>query len=143
VTRAVAHSSTFHGSSIGIAAGLAVLSRLRFAGQGIYQLLTNRSRRLMAELEKLGVEAGVPVAARGPGPLFWLDLSNRPAPIPSFDIPVAEHARYEQFRFGLLERGVRVLPGGAWYVSAAHSDADIDLTLTAAREVLGNIGAGA
>lgn len=143
VSNAVPHAGTFSGSSIGIAAGLAVLSRLRVRGQGLYQSLHNHGRTLMAELEILGRETGVPVTARGPGPLFWIDLSNPPATTPASDAPPSEHPRYETFRLKLLDHGVRVLPGGAWYLGEAHSDTDIDATLEAARTVLSDIGAGA
>ena len=143
VSNAVPHAGTFSGSSVGIAAGLAVMSRLRVRGQGLYQALHNRGRTLMAELEILGRESGVPVTARGPGPVFWLDLANTPAAIPRTDTPMREHLRYESFRLGLLDHGVRVLPGGAWYLSEAHSDTDVAVTLEAARTVLTSIGAAA
>lgn len=141
VTNAVSHFSTFHGNGLGIAAGLAVLSRLRLGGQGLYQSLTTRGRQLMSGLEQLGVEAGVPVVTRGPGAIFWLDLSSKPAAEPAFDVPVAEHPRYQRFRLAMMEHGVRLLPGGTWYVGTAHDDIDIDLTLSAARVVLADIGA--
>ena len=41
----------------------------------------------------------------------------------------------------MLEHGVRLLPGGTWYVGTAHDDTDIDLTLSAARVALAEIGA--
>ena len=109
----------------------------------MYQALHNHGRTLMAELEILGRETGVPVSARGPGPVFWIDLADTPAPVPASDAPAGEHPRYETFRLKMLDHGVRVLPGGAWYLSEAHSDADIDATLDAARAVLTAIGAGA
>lgn len=143
VSNAVSHFSTFHGNGLGITAGLAVLSRLRLGGQGLYQNLTTRGRRLMSGLEQLGIEAGVPVVTRGPGPIFWIDRSSKPAPEPAFDVPVAEHPRYEQFRHAMLERCVRLLPGGIWHLGSAHDDADLDRTLSAARVVLTEIGAAA
>ncbi len=141
VTNAVPHFSTFNGNGLGIAAGLAMLSRLRLGGQGLYHNLTTRGRQLMSGLEQLGIETGVPVITRGPGPIFWVDLSSKPASEPAFDVPMAEHPRYEQFRHAMLEHGVRLLPGGTWYIGTAHDDIDIDLTLSAARVVLAEIGA--
>ena len=143
VSNAVSHFSTFNGNGLGIAAGLAVLSRLRLGGQGLYQGLTTRGRQLMSGLEQLGIEAGVPVITRGPGPIFWLDLSSKPTPEPAFDVPIAEHPRYEQFRLAMLEHGVRLLPGGTWYLGTAHDDTDLDRTLSAARVVLMEIGTAA
>jgi glutamate-1-semialdehyde 2,1-aminomutase len=36
----------------------------------------------------------------------------------------------------MLERGIRLIPRGQWYVSMAHTDEDIEKTLAAADEVL-------
>ena len=140
VSRAVSHSGTFNGNSIGVAAALSVLARLRIAGQGFYQTLTDRGRNLMAELERLGREAGVPLTARGPGPVFWVDLEQPPVTVPIFDIAFKERPPYQRFRHSLLSKGVRVMPGGTWYLSASHSDADIELTLATVRAALGEIG---
>ena len=105
VSHAVEHSGTFSSNSVGIAAGLAVLSRLRLAGQRIYQSLNTRGRNLMAELERIGRELGIPVLARGPGPVFWVDLAAHPLPVPAADTPFVEHSRYARFRRGMLSRG--------------------------------------
>jgi glutamate-1-semialdehyde aminotransferase len=32
----------------------------------------------------------------------------------------------------MLDEGILLLPDGRWYLSVAHTDADIDLTLAAA-----------
>ena len=141
VSNAVDHAGTFHGNGIGIAAGLAVLSRLRLAGQRIYQSMNTRGRTLMTELERLGHEAGVSVVARGPGPMFWVDLAAHPMGIPATDAPFIEHPRYMQFRHAMLARGVRLLPGGAWYLCSEHTDADIRFTLEMAQSALREIGA--
>ena len=42
----------------------------------------------------------------------------------------------------MLLEGVRVIERGLWYVSAAHTDDDIAVTLEAADRVLGEIAAG-
>jgi glutamate-1-semialdehyde 2,1-aminomutase len=141
VTHAVEHAGTFNGNGIGIAAGLAVLSRLRLAGQRIYQSMNTRGRALMAGIEQLGREAGVPVIARGPGPVFWVDLAAHPMTIPAVDAPLVEHPRYRQFRHAMLARGVRLMPGGAWYLGTEHTDADIGFTLDMVRAALGDSGA--
>jgi len=40
-----------------------------------------------------------------------------------------------KFVFGMLEKGVRLIGRGLWYVSAAHTEADIEQTLRVADEV--------
>ena len=139
VSRAVAHAGTFNGNSIGVAAALAVLARLRIAGQGFYQSLSDRGRRLMTGLEQLGNETGVPLTVRGPGPMFWLDLDQPPAGVPIFDMAFNESPFYERFRHRLLARGVRVMPGGAWYLSVSHTEHEVEITLETVRTVLNDV----
>lgn len=143
VSHAVEHSATFNGNGVGIAAGLAVLTRLRLGGQGIYDAMQTRGRSLMADLERIGRGAGVAVVARGPGPVFWLDLAHQPLSIPAVDGPLIEHPRYTHFRQRMFEKGVRIAPGGTWYLGTEHSDADIALTLEVAGAVFDEIGASA
>ena len=45
-------------------------------------------------------------------------------------------ARYQRFARALMERGVRVIERGLWYVSTVHADAEVEETLAAVREVL-------
>jgi glutamate-1-semialdehyde 2,1-aminomutase len=46
--------------------------------------------------------------------------------------------RFARFFWGMLERGIYLAPSQfeAWFVSLAHSEADIQATVEAAREVL-------
>jgi glutamate-1-semialdehyde 2,1-aminomutase len=48
----------------------------------------------------------------------------------------ADSQRYSDFAIGMLDEGVLLLPDGRWYVSTAHTDDDIDLTLSAVDRVL-------
>jgi glutamate-1-semialdehyde 2,1-aminomutase len=49
----------------------------------------------------------------------------------------ANRAMYLDFAFDLLQRGVRILPRGTWFLSSAHTDSDIAKTLATVDEVLG------
>jgi glutamate-1-semialdehyde 2,1-aminomutase len=48
----------------------------------------------------------------------------------------ANRERYANFAFALLQKGVRVLPRGTWFLSNAHTTPDLDKTLGAVRDVL-------
>ena len=47
----------------------------------------------------------------------------------------ADQAKYRDFVLALLDEGVLALPDGRWYISAAHSDQDIDAALEAASRI--------
>ena len=49
-------------------------------------------------------------------------------------------ARQREFLRQLQDRGVRVTSRGTWFLSAAHTDADIDETLAAAEAALRELG---
>jgi len=54
------------------------------------------------------------------------------SPIETFrDTFAIDRARYVKFTAALIERGVRALERGAWFVSTEHDDAVIDRTLDA------------
>jgi glutamate-1-semialdehyde 2,1-aminomutase len=54
----------------------------------------------------------------------------------------ADHARYARFFNGMRARGVALAPSGfeAWFVSAAHSDEDVEATVRAVGEVARELG---
>jgi glutamate-1-semialdehyde aminotransferase len=54
----------------------------------------------------------------------------------AFDI---SNDRYMIFRQLLLDRGVHIFPTekGLWYISTAHSDRDVEVTLKTVDEVFG------
>jgi glutamate-1-semialdehyde 2,1-aminomutase len=49
----------------------------------------------------------------------------------SYDKPL-----YARFVTGMQERGIRLIGRGLWYVSAAHTSADLDLAIATAHDVL-------
>ena len=52
------------------------------------------------------------------------------------DTLAADKSLCSDFVLALLDEGVLALPDGRWYVSAAHSDEDIDATLAAAERIV-------
>jgi glutamate-1-semialdehyde 2,1-aminomutase len=85
-------------------------------------------------------------AAGVPHSLGWFNsmmtLFFNPGPVTDWDTAArSDTARYARYFWGLLERGV-YMPCSqfeALFVSAAHTEADIDATLSAAREVLAGL----
>ena len=43
---------------------------------------------------------------------------------------------HSQFLASMHERGIRLIERGLWYVSAAHTESEIDQAVSAARETL-------
>jgi len=58
------------------------------------------------------------------------------------DAATSDTERYAKFFWGMLERGVYFAPSQfeACFMSAAHTDREIDLTLEAAKDILDALG---
>ena len=94
----------------------------------------NSGIRLVAGLTKLAQEHGVPLQAQGPGLVFhtaMLRPGSAPGPIRDYRDYVHRHdaARWTHLRRCLLEERVRAIERGLWFISLAHTQADIDETL--------------
>jgi glutamate-1-semialdehyde 2,1-aminomutase len=76
------------------------------------------------------------------GPLLQTFIGLSPdAPVHNYaDTMASDAARFARFTERMLDRGVIVLPRGWWFLSTEHSDADVALTLDAAREAFAGLG---
>ncbi|MGH9708813.1 MAG: glutamate-1-semialdehyde 2,1-aminomutase [Candidatus Acidiferrales bacterium] len=137
---AVYQAGTLSGNPLAMRAGLASLALLE--APGFYEELNLKTERLAdglrAELKASGVPGQVNVA----GSLLTLFFNS--APVRDYaGAKRSDTARYAAFFTQMLERGVFLPPSQfeAFFVSAAHTDADIDRTVVAARDSLHAIGA--
>ncbi|MDR7556114.1 MAG: aminotransferase class III-fold pyridoxal phosphate-dependent enzyme [Armatimonadota bacterium] len=130
----VVHAGTFNGHVTALAAARATLDVLVADDGALCRDLTARGRALMQGLREAARAAGVPVLLQGPGPVFHLWITDLP------EITDARHARtvgtraYARFALAMVRRGIRLMPGGRWYLCAAHTDAHVAQTIQAARD---------
>ncbi|MDI3341706.1 MAG: aminotransferase class III-fold pyridoxal phosphate-dependent enzyme [Sphaerobacter sp.] len=117
---------TFNGNPIGAVAGLATLEVLRQPGS--YERLYAVTERLTSGLRALAAERGIPLTISGDGPLFQVFFTDQPvADYPG--VLASDRARARAFGLACLARGLFVNPGEKFYVSLAHTDADVERTL--------------
>jgi glutamate-1-semialdehyde 2,1-aminomutase len=129
VTRKVMHGGTYNAQPVAMAATVATLSTL--ADGQIHALLEQRGRRLMDGISRALAEAGIVARVQGFPQIFHVAFGVD-TPITNYRSSLAaDKARYVTFTTALLERGVRALERGAWFLSSAHSDALIDETIAA------------
>ena len=50
-----------------------------------------------------------------------------------------DNALYSDFVSAMVDRGVRIIPRGNWFLSTAHEEADVDATLAAVDDVFANV----
>jgi len=133
-SRFVYHGGTFSGNPMVGSAGVATLRELK--KPGTYERLHQVGARARVDLTRVFRALGVPAAIFGDGPLVGLVFGKDEVQRSGEDSP-ADRARMMEFLGGLLEEGIFVRPSiGLFFISAVHTDADIDALLLAAERVL-------
>lgn len=128
----VYQAGTLSGNPLAVAAGLATLSLL---DKRAYQRLEHTTAMLADGLHSVAAEVGYPMQVQSvPG---LLTVFFTPQPVSDYaGAASADLGAFGTFARALLERGVYPPPSQfeAWFPSLAHSKADVELTLNAARE---------
>lgn len=131
----VFQAGTLSGNPLATAAGIAMLQELR--DKPPYPRLEQLSARLADGLVAAARAANIPHTLARVGSM--LTLFFNPAPVTNWDTAAkSDTARFAKYFWGLIDRGV-YMPCSqfeALFVSAAHSEADIDATIAAAKETL-------
>jgi len=126
-------SGTLNGNPLAAAAGLATLEELE--KPGAYDKLNALGARLRSGLLAAAAKAGLPAQALGVGPMA--NLYFTPRPIRDYrDAQSEDRATKQKLQRPLLEAGHLTNPWAKLYLSTAHSAADVDATVAAAKDAL-------
>jgi glutamate-1-semialdehyde 2,1-aminomutase len=130
----VYQAGTLSGHPLAMAAGCATLDLL---GPGSYEGLEDRSARLEAGLFRTIEEVGAAASVSRVGSLLTL-FFRAIAPGDFDEVRDADGNAYARFHGAMRESGILLPPASqeAWFVSAAHTEADIERTVSTAREAL-------
>ena len=128
---AVYQAGTLSGSPVAVAAGLASLDQI--ARPGFYELLTARTTRLVEGLTASAAKHGVTFTADSVGGMFGLYFAKA-VPQSYADVMGSDKDSFNRFFHYMLDAGHYFAPSAfeAGFVSAAHSEADIDSTIATA-----------
>jgi glutamate-1-semialdehyde 2,1-aminomutase len=134
----VYQAGTLSGNPLAVAAGLATLKLIQ--APGFYEQLGAHTRKLADGLSAAAKAANVPMCADAVGGMFGVYFSQQ-VPTSYADVTASDRERFNRFFHALLEEGVYLAPSAyeAGFVSAAHTDADIDATLAAAARALARV----
>jgi glutamate-1-semialdehyde 2,1-aminomutase len=128
----VVHPGTYNGNALSMAA--AALQE-----GSPYEAIERAGGRLIAGFSQILQSRGVRSVVQGVPSSFNVHLGiDRPV-TGIRDTERVEGAAGERLTLALLRRGVRAIPGGHWYVSAAHTDALVDETLNAFEDALKDV----
>jgi glutamate-1-semialdehyde 2,1-aminomutase len=135
----VGHAGTFNSNPVVMAAAAATLRELEQNTATIYPRLIALGQRLMAGIREAAAAAGRSVLVDGPGPVFQVYLTDQPAVRNYRDYARCDLATMGRLHTALLDRGINIVGRGLWFLSAAHTEADIDQTIEAVAGALGSI----
>lgn len=128
----VNHSGTYNSNVMVTAAAYATICELeRLDYQRIHQL----GEKLIDGLRKLAADCGLPLLIQGFGTVFHLAFTERDSLDDYRDSLEINGERNSEFVGAMLDRGIRLLSRGLWYLSAAHTEADIQQTLDTVEEI--------
>ena len=127
----VYQAGTLSGNPLAVAAGLATLKKLE--APGFYERLAGTARTFCEGLASAARKRGITFAAQSVGGMFGLYFRAVP-PSSYAEVMQCDKVAFNRFFHAMLERGVYLAPSAyeAGFVSAEHSEADIETTIAAA-----------
>lgn len=130
----VYQAGTLSGNPIAMAAGLAALTEIR--KPGVYDVLTAKTTQLIQGLADAAKDVGIPLATTQVGGMFGIFFSKE-AHISNYQQATqCDIEAFKRFFHLMLEQGVYLAPSAyeAGFLSIAHSDADLEYTIAAAKK---------
>ena len=135
----VYQAGTLSGNPVAMAAGLKTLELID--SDDFWASLSATTSKLVDGMAAAAADAGIPLAVESQGGMFGFVFTDA-SPVRSYaQVAAADIERFKAFFHGMLAEGVYLAPSAfeAGFVSAAHSDDDLDETIAAAEKVFGNL----
>jgi glutamate-1-semialdehyde 2,1-aminomutase len=132
----VMHGGTYNSNVVSVVAAIATLEQLKSEDGAAYDRMNRLGRGLMDGLQRIGDEIGAGLVVQGLGSVFHTYFGGEQQPIDYRSYDATDRPRLSRFVDTLLDCGVRITTRGTWFLSTAHTEADIDETLNAARQAM-------
>ena len=134
----VYQAGTLSGNPLAMAAGLATLEELKTGS--VHEQLETIGARLESGLNAAAERAGIPVITQRVGSMSCLFFAEQPVHNLA-EAMKADRERFKKYFHGMLTEGVYLAPSAfeAAFLSAAHTEADIDSTIAAAEKVMATL----
>ncbi|SDF88877.1 glutamate-1-semialdehyde 2,1-aminomutase [Dyadobacter soli] len=133
----VIHAGTMNAGNPTVAAALATISVLE--KEQPHERMFRLGKMLMAGLQQAAAKTGQAMLVEGMGPMFATSFTPIEKTNDYRDTLAADKAKLGKFVAAMHEEGVRVIGRGLWYISAVHTDEDIETAIITAEKVLAQI----
>jgi glutamate-1-semialdehyde 2,1-aminomutase len=131
----VYQAGTLSGNPVAMAAGLKTLELI--SADGFYDKLSQMTTSLLSGLKEKAKAAGIALTTNQAGAMFGIFFTDAEQVSNYAQVGQCNLERFKKFYHGMLDAGVYLAPSAyeAGFVSSAHTEADIDQTLSAAEKV--------
>ena len=131
----VYQAGTLSGNPVAMAAGLATLNLV--SEPGFLDPLVRHTDELVNGLRERATSAGIPLTSNHVGTMWGIFFSEEEQIVNYQQVMKCDTERFGKFFHGMLEAGIYLAPASyeAGFMSAAHTDDDIQFTLDAAAKV--------
>jgi glutamate-1-semialdehyde 2,1-aminomutase len=131
----VYQAGTLSGNPVAMAAGLTTLNLV--SEPGFLDPLVRRTGDLVKGLRERAASAGIPLTSNHVGTMWGVFFSEEEKIVNYQQVMKCDTERFGKFFHGMLEAGIYLAPASyeAGFMSAAHTDDDIQFTLDAAGKV--------
>lgn len=130
----VIHAGTMNSSNATIAASLATIEVLE--SENPYERMFRLGKKLMEGIKKAAADANQNLLVQGPGPMFNIAFTDLKKAKDYRDTLTFDKAKLGAFIAAMHNEKVRVIGRGLWYISAAHTEEDIDHAIAVSAKVL-------
>ncbi len=133
-------TNTLNGNPVCAAAGLAAIEAL--SQPGVYEHFHRIGSRLRKGMVEAGERHGFAVQAPGEDAVWGVRFTDRKPLRTWMDLTTADKDLGWRWAIELMKRGLLVNPNEKFYISTAHTDADVDQTLHVVDEAFAALGQG-
>ncbi|MEJ7914468.1 MAG: aspartate aminotransferase family protein [Chitinophagaceae bacterium] len=133
----VIQAGTMNSSNPTVAAALTTIQILE--EENPYERMFYLGQKLMKGLQHAAADTGQNLLVQGLGPMFHSGFTALSEVANYRDTLSYDKGKGSRFIAAMHNRGIRIISRGLWYISAAHTEEDIDDTIKTAEAVLQTI----
>lgn len=130
----VIHAGTMNAANPTVAAALATVSILE--RENPYPQMFALGDKLRQGLRKAAKATSQPLLVSGIGPIVHTGFTDKEEVADFRDVLSFDKGKLKDFVAGMHDRGLRVIGRGLWYISAVHTEAEVDQALEIATAAL-------
>lgn len=129
----VIHAGTMNSSNSTVAAAIGTLEVLE--SENVVDRIFKLGLQLIEGLREIGRQNKSNLLVQGPGPMFHTGFTHLSTVNDFRDVLAYDKVRLNKFIAGMHDNGIRIIGRGLWYLSAAHTEEDINQALATSAKV--------